>query len=148
MNNKRIFVISLIILVSMIVLGACIKSTKPNANDYNEDLAITELALAKVKLDAYFQKYLAQDDLTITKELEELVDTYQAISDALSILRVGNLTESCASRCHHECSDPAGKFWCTMNCSTPDCHPACCGCPGTYIDGSCDGCKAPSDVCD
>lgn len=42
--------------------------------------------------------------------------------------------KSCASRCHDECSgiDVAS---CILHCSTPGCHPACCG--------SC----SPSDPC-
>lgn len=55
----------------------------------------------------------------------------------LSDLEVGRAMESCASRCSHECSgiDYAS---CILHCSTPNCHPSCCGCD----DGStgCDGC--------
>lgn len=52
---------------------------------------------------------------------------------------VGPVGESCASRCQHECGglDVAS---CILHCSTPNCHPSCCGCssgPGCYGCGSC-----------
>lgn len=37
--------------------------------------------------------------------------------------------ESCSSRCNHEC-DGLNVASCILHCSTPGCHPACCGdCP-------------------
>jgi len=52
--------------------------------------------------------------------------------------QVHSLMESCASRCSHECSGIDYPS-CILHCSTPNCHPSCCGCK----DGStgCDGCS-------
>lgn len=80
--------------------------------------------------------------------LSDLTNAIGNVQDAIQYLE-GNapVGESCSSRCHHECDDPVSQLWCTLNCSSKDCHPSCCGCPGTYINGSCDGCKSPSGIC-
>lgn len=146
--KTKLCTVLLLVLCSVIAFTSC-SNVKQS---YDDQLVASNLQISKLQIESYFRDYLDSIDgkptPTIPADLKLLVQTYTMISDSLSILDVGSVQESCASRCHHECEDVGSQFWCTMNCSTPDCHPACCGCPGTYIDGSCDGCKAPSDVCD
>lgn len=102
--------------------------------------AIADVAEANQDfLDAYNALDQIRNDPVAQQAKQDLADGVIKVREAIDELKGGNLDESCASRCSHECSGLQVAS-CVLNCSTSNCHPSCCGCK----DGSagCNGCGA------
>lgn len=146
MSKKRIVGSFLCILTAIVLIAGCNHLPKPN----NILQAVEQMEQARVAFGEAWESAQAIKDTPNGKILlDDLREGVKHVADAIDDLNgISDPLESCASRCKQECGgDPDSTFWCIMNCSSSDCHPSCCGCPGTYINGSCDGCKSPTDVC-
>lgn len=78
-------------------------------------------------------------DPNLQDAADRVIDIGVRAADVVHVLKGGNVGESCASRCKHECGG-LNVAACFLNCSNHNCHPSCCGCK----DGTpgCDGCGA------
>jgi len=108
-----------------------------HGHDGRAAVAVKELSEAVTRVRAAYEA-LATDP-NVADAGNRVLDIAARTADVVHVLRGGNVGESCASRCDHECGglDVAA---CILNCSNHNCHPSCCGCK----DGTpgCDGCGA------